>query len=61
MQKVTESDAAKSTHRHCAESARGVFFVSSIDEDVVQIIGVLWLQIPFKDLHLYAAKIPDMS
>jgi hypothetical protein len=29
-----------------------------LTEDVVQLIGVLWFQIPFKDFYLYTAIIP---
>jgi hypothetical protein len=60
MQEVTKRYSTKHSEGGCPEPTRRMIFASSIEEDIIQLMGILWFQIPFKDLHLYAAKMPDM-
>jgi hypothetical protein len=60
VQEVANRYGTKHSQGGSREPTRWVISVSSIEEDIVQLTGILWFQIPFKDLHLYAAKMPDM-
>jgi hypothetical protein len=60
VQEIADRYRTKQSHGGCRKPTRRVIFVGSIEEDVVKLMGALWLQIPFKNLHLDAAKMPDM-
>jgi hypothetical protein len=60
VQEITNRYGTKQSDGGCREPACRMIFVTSNEEDIVQLMGMLWFQIPFKDLYLDAAKMPDM-
>ena len=60
VQKIADRYGTKRCDGGCREPSRGVIFASSIEENIVQLTGEIWFQIPFENLHLDAAKLPDM-